>query len=71
VLPDRRHDLGTLEQSRALVRRRPVADVCVLEDLGERPAPLVLAQDVALEMLLAFRRPEQECKQSHCNLLRW
>src|SRR5919198_2734161 len=60
VVAHRRHDLGTFEQARSLLGRRPVADVWVLEDLRERASAGVLAEHVADEELLLLRRAEQK-----------
>src|SRR4029079_6681820 len=58
VLADGGDDLRPLEQPRALRRSRPGLNVGVLEDLGECSPVLVLAEHVALHVLLAPRRTE-------------
>src|SRR5581483_12059044 len=57
---DRRDDLRSLEQPRALLRCRAVADVRVRQHLFEGAAAAGLAHDVVREILLASRRHEQE-----------
>src|SRR6188472_1842451 len=61
VAPDRLDDLGPVEQAGALLGAlQPVHDVAVLEDLRERAATVVLADDVLRHALLARRALEQE-----------
>jgi hypothetical protein len=61
VAPDRLDDLGPVEQAGALLGAlQPVHDVAVLEDLRERAAAVVLADDVLRHALLAGRALEQE-----------
>ena len=54
------HDFRSVEQALALFRREPVDDVFVLEDLGQRPPAVVLADDVLRDPLLLRRPLEQE-----------
>jgi len=48
---ERLDDLRPVEQTALLLRAQPVLDVLVVEDLGERPAPFVLADDVPGDVL--------------------
>src|SRR5581483_8747364 len=67
------------EEPCPLLRSRPGENVRILENLGQRPALSVLAEDVPLQVLLAPVRPEQALEgirepneASHLNLLiRW
>ena len=59
VLAQSVDELGPLEQPAQLVRVAPVADVRVVEDVGERPATVVLAQDVRGNAF-RFRRARRE-----------
>ena len=54
------NDLGTVEEACPLVRRRAVPDVWILEDLRQRPAPLVLPDHVLGDPILARRACEEE-----------
>jgi CBS domain-containing protein len=40
------HDLGTVEQALDLLRRHPIGHIVIVQDLGQRPAAMVLADDV-------------------------
>src|SRR4051812_48472954 len=53
VVAERCDDLGLIEQPPPLLGSRPVPDVRVVEDLGQRPSAPVLAKDVASEKALA------------------
>ena len=59
VLAQSVDELGPLEQPAQLVRVAPVADVRVVEDVRERPATVVLAQDVRGNAF-RFRRARRE-----------
>ena len=59
VLAQSVDELGPLEQPAQLVRVAPVADVRVVEDVGEGPATVVLAQDVRGNAF-RFRRARRE-----------
>src|SRR5882724_11561185 len=48
------HNLGTIEQALDLFRRDAVGHVVVLQDLGQRPAAMVLADDVLRDPLLCL-----------------
>jgi hypothetical protein len=52
VLAERGDEVRSLEQPPALLRPRPVANVGVVEYLGERSPARVLAQDVADDEVL-------------------
>ena len=60
VVADGRHDVGPVEQPTHLFRRAPVRDVGVVEDVGERPAAMVLADHVLGHDLLLPRAREEE-----------
>lgn len=63
-MPDRVDDLRPVEQARALLDAEPVLDVAVLEHLGQRAAPLVLADHVRRDVLLLRRALEEEGEDS-------
>ena len=52
VVAERVHDVGPVEQAPDLLGRAAVRHVVVLEDLGERPAAVVLADHVLRDPLL-------------------
>jgi hypothetical protein len=53
-------DLGTVEQALHLVRRDAVGHVVIIEDLGERAAAMMLADDVLRNPLLRLRTGREE-----------
>lgn len=63
-MPDRVDDLRPVEQARALLDAEPVQDVAVLEHLGQRAAPFVLADHVRRNVLLLRRALEEKGEDS-------
>ena len=57
---ERLDDLRPVEQAALLLGREAVLDVLVLEDLVQRPAAVVLADDVPRDVLLCGAPREQE-----------
>ena len=60
MLAERVHDLRPIEQARLLLRREPVLDVPVLQDLRDAPSPRMLARQVGDHLLLRRRLREEE-----------
>jgi hypothetical protein len=60
VLSECVNHLGTVEQALLLLRRQPVLDVPILEDLRRAAASRVLAGEVCDDLLLHRRRREEE-----------
>ena len=61
VATDRLQHLRAIEQARALLGAlQPVLDVAVLEDLGQRPPPVVLADHVLRDAILTRGALEEE-----------
>ena len=61
VARDRLHDLGSIEQTLLLLRRQPVLNILVRQDLIERPPSVVLPlHDVARDVLLGGASLEEE-----------
>ena len=58
------HDLGPVEQPLDLLRSDAVGDVVIVQDLGERPAAMVLADDVLRDPLLCLRTSREERKRA-------
>jgi hypothetical protein len=54
------HDLGTIEQARLLLRREPVLDVPVLEDLRGTATARVLPRQIGDDLFLHRRLCKQE-----------
>jgi hypothetical protein len=53
-------ELGTVEQALHLFRRDAVGDVVIVQDLGERTAAMMLADDVLRNALLRLRTSREE-----------
>jgi hypothetical protein len=62
VVTELPHDLGTVQQALDLFRGDAVGHVVVAEDLGQRPAAMVLADDVLRDPLLRLRAGGKERK---------
>ncbi len=60
LLAERVHDVGTFEQAALLLRRQPVLDVAVLQDLCEAAAAPVLPRHVGDDLLLGGATGEEE-----------
>ena len=60
VVAERVDHLRTVEEPALLLRREPVLDVTILEDLGERTPARVLPQHVRRDPILGARTREEE-----------
>jgi hypothetical protein len=64
LLAERVHDVGTLEQTRLLLRRQSILDVTILKDLRETAATPVLAGHVRDHLLFRGATAEEGREQA-------